>query len=123
MAKMEGELKNDNFSKLIDDCNDALALMGHANKQINLTRKDFLRPELNREYSHLCNHNRPYTQYLFGDDVSKSAREIEDCSKISNRMFQNRPGPFRKNSTQTTQQIPTFPWWIWSRFSRPRLLV
>jgi len=108
MAKMEGELKNDNFSKLIDDCNDALALMGHANKQINLTRKDFLRPELKREYSHLCNHNRPYTKYLFGDDVSKSAREIEDCSKISNRMFQNRPGPFRGTLHRRPNRFPRF---------------
>ena len=49
-----------------------------------------LRPELNQEYSNLCNRNRPFTKYLFGDDVSRSAKEIEDCSKISNRMFQNR---------------------------------
>jgi hypothetical protein len=90
MAKLETNGDGDVFSSLIDECNDVLALLGQANKQINFTRKDFLRPELNKEYSHLCNHNRPVTKYLFGDDVSKSAKEIEDCSKISNRMFQNR---------------------------------
>ncbi|KAH3775300.1 hypothetical protein DPMN_176701 [Dreissena polymorpha] len=57
------------------------------NRQINLTREDFLRPELNAEYSHLCNHSRPVISYLFGDDVSKSARELEDSAKITNRKF------------------------------------
>ena len=89
MAKLEKELKTD-FNSLIDECNDAVALLGQANKQINLARKDFLRPELSREYSHLCHHSRPVTNMLFGDDVSKSAKEIEDVSKISNRMFSNR---------------------------------
>lgn len=99
MAKMETELGNESFGKLIDECNDVLALLGQTNKQINLARKDFIRPELNRDYSHLCNHNRPFTKLLFGDDVSKTAKEIEDCSKISNRMFSNkmgRGGPMRR---------------------------
>lgn len=76
---------------MIDDCNDVLALMGHANKQINLAKKDFLRPELNKDYSHLCSHSRPFTSQLFGDDVSKFARELEECSKISSKTFQSRP--------------------------------
>ena len=37
------------LSKLINDCNDILALMGHSNKQINLARKYFFRPELNKD--------------------------------------------------------------------------
>lgn len=86
LAGIEKE-RNDKFGTIIDECNDSLALLGHANRQINLTRKDFLRPELNAEYSHLCNHSRPVTSYLFGDDVSKSARELEDSAKITNKMF------------------------------------
>ena len=101
MAKMEEFLKEQcgdaddtfcqDFGTTLDECNNALALMGHCNRQINLARKDFFRPQLNKEYSHLCNHNRPYTSFLFGDDVSKDAREIEDCSKISNKIITNRP--------------------------------
>ena len=92
MAKMEGKKdENSEVGTLIDNCNDVLALVGHSNRQINLARKDFLRSEIKQDYTHLCNHNRPFTQHLFGDDVSKSAKELEDCSKITNRMFQNRP--------------------------------
>lgn len=95
MAQMEG---NEAMESLLNNCNDSLALLGHANKQINMVRKDFLRPELKSEYSHLCSQSRPVTKFLFGDDVSKSAKEIEDCSKISFKMFQNRPfrGQFKR---------------------------
>ena len=103
MAKMEADLANSLFGPMIDQCDDVFALLGHANRPINLARKDFLRPELNRDYSHLCSYLRPYTSQLFGDDVSKSARELEDCSKISNKMFQNKPfrgGPTRRRMTR-----------------------
>ena len=92
MAKLETEIGNDRFSKLIDECNDVLALLGHASNQINLARKDLLRPVINRDYDYLCNHRIPYTKFLFGDDISKSAKEIENLSKLSNRLtFNQRP--------------------------------
>ena len=72
-----------NMNEYIDKCNDVLALLGHANRQINTTRRDFPKPELMSEYLHLCSHSVPFTKWLFGDDVSKTAKDIEDCSKIS----------------------------------------
>ncbi|WAR05796.1 hypothetical protein MAR_021165 [Mya arenaria] len=98
MAKLKNSASDSDLGSLIENCNDALALLGHANKQVNLTRKDFLRPELKQEYSHLCSQSRPFTKFLFGDDISKSAKEIKDCSKISYKMFQNRVfrGPIRR---------------------------
>ncbi|XP_053373549.1 uncharacterized protein LOC128546615 [Mercenaria mercenaria] len=99
LAQIESEHSDVQLGTVIDQCNDVLALLGHANKQVNLTRKDFLRPEMSKEYTHLCSQSRPFTKFLFGDDVSKSAKELEDCSKISNRMFDRRPfrgGPTRR---------------------------
>lgn len=79
----EGEL---NMPEIIEGCHSAIALMGHANYQVNMTRRDLLRPELKREYSHLCTHSLPVTKELFGDDVSKTAREIEDFAKIGSKL-------------------------------------
>ena len=90
-ANAGGAIDGEFLAKLIEDSNDVLALLGHTNKQINVARKDFLRKEINSEYSHLCNHNLPVTKFLFGDDVSQSAKQIEDCSKLSNKMFSPRP--------------------------------
>ena len=38
----------DRKKEILDGCNDALALMGHANYKVNITRRDLLRPELKR---------------------------------------------------------------------------
>ncbi|KAH3844456.1 hypothetical protein DPMN_086714 [Dreissena polymorpha] len=73
-AKLKAEIGNDIFSKLIDECNDVWALQGHSNNRINLARKDRLKPVINRDYNNLCNHRIPYTNFLFGDDISKSAK-------------------------------------------------
>ena len=70
----------------IEGINDAIALLGHTNKQINMLRRDLLKPELRNEYNHLCTHSLPYTNQLFGDDVSKTAKEIEECSKMGYKL-------------------------------------
>jgi hypothetical protein len=81
MAKLETKVENDVFSGSNDECNDVLALLGQANKQINFTQKDFLRPNLIKNI---------VIYVIIIDPFPRSAKEIEDCSKISNRMFQNR---------------------------------
>lgn len=96
LADVENELddtQKTKLGKIIDECNDSLALFGHANKQVNMTRRELIKPELRYEYLHLCAQTVPYTSWLFGDDISKTAKEIEDCSKIGHKL--NRGGSFR----------------------------
>ena len=80
--------KNDgtNMNEYFDKCNDVLAPLGHASRHIHTTRRDFRKPELMSENLHLCSHSVPFTKWLFGDDVSKTAKDIEDCSKIGNKL-------------------------------------
>ena len=89
MAKLD----TDENSEVLDNCNDTIALLGHANRQINLARRDFMKPDLDANYVHLCAQSMPYTSYLFGDDVSKAAKDIEDTRKIGSRLggYQGRP--------------------------------
>lgn len=86
MSAMAGKLQCDGDNEVLDQLNDILAILGHANVQINMARRDLLRPELRQEYAHLCNHSYPFTNELFGDDVSKTAKEIEDCNKMGTRL-------------------------------------
>lgn len=60
--------------------------MGHANRQLNLARREFMKPDVNSNYGHLCAQSVPYTSLLFGDDVSKAAKDVEETRKIGNRM-------------------------------------
>lgn len=53
------------------------------------------------EYTHLCSQNFKYTDYLFGDDVPKTVKDITDCSKISNKIgIDFRGGGFCDRSTR-----------------------
>jgi hypothetical protein len=52
-----------------------------------LARNAFLRSEIKQDYTRLCNHSRQFTQYPLGDDVSKSAKELEHSSKISEEIM------------------------------------
>jgi hypothetical protein len=70
------------LGKIIDECSDSLALFGHANGQVNMTRQELIKPQLRYEYLHLCAQTVPYTSWLFGDDISKTAKEIVDSQKF-----------------------------------------
>lgn len=96
LAVLEKEVddsQKQKLEKIVDECNDSLALLGHANRQMNMTRRDLIKPELRYEYLLLCAQSVPYTAWLFGDDISKTAKEIEDCSKIGHKLqYSNRGG-------------------------------
>lgn len=53
MALQESE-GDTSVGEYIDSCNDALALLGHSNRQMNMTRRDLIKPDLSYDYLHLC---------------------------------------------------------------------
>lgn len=98
IAKLVNELsdckKKENgdvpYQKLISLGTDALGLLGHLNRNINLARRDFQRPDLSDEYYHLCSPTVPFTEYLYGDDVSKKVSDIDSVNKISRKVRRGR---------------------------------
>ena len=68
----------DDNNNAIDGCNDALSILGHTNRKVNITRRELMKPEMCSEYVHVCAQSVEYTSFIFGDDVQKSAKEIED---------------------------------------------
>ena len=65
--------------------NGALALLGHANHRNNLTRRFIIKREINQKYVHLCADKAPMTRFLFGDDVSQSAKAIEELERLKTK--------------------------------------
>ncbi|MPC54113.1 hypothetical protein E2C01_048020 [Portunus trituberculatus] len=66
--------------------NGALALLGNANYK-NLARRFAMKCEINHKYAHLCSSKVPITRFLFGDDVSQSAKQTEDSEKLKNKFI------------------------------------
>ena len=70
----------------VDMISGALALLGNANHRNNLTRRFIIKREINPRYTHLCSDKVPMTRFLFGDDVSQSAKQNEESEKLKNKI-------------------------------------
>ncbi|XP_071524989.1 uncharacterized protein [Panulirus ornatus] len=71
--------------------NGALALLGHANHKNNRARRFIIKREINHKYAHLCSDKVPMTRLLFGDDVSLSAKHIEESEKLRSKIAPRKP--------------------------------
>ena len=64
----------------------ALVLTMSGNREINLRRREFLRPHLNSKYSALCNPSTPITSELFGDDINKEIDQLTKSSQLGTKL-------------------------------------
>lgn len=66
---------------------DAIALLGHASHELSLCRRANMKPSLDQGYTGLCSDKVQVTNYLFGDDLAGSIKEVQElntlCSKIA----------------------------------------
>ncbi|MPC55315.1 hypothetical protein E2C01_049247 [Portunus trituberculatus] len=81
LDKVAQDVGNPVVVQEVGKINGALALLGHANHRTNLARHFIMRHEINQKYAHLCSDKVPMTRFLFGDDVSQSAKQIEETEK------------------------------------------
>ena len=88
---------------------DSFELLANASMDINISRKDIIRPELDKA-SHLANRDKPITAELFGDDVDQEFKKIEASNKLSDSMKKKRFSPYPplkpyQNKAKFVQQI------------------
>ena len=72
-----------NLDEFVVAVTNALALLGRANVDLSLRRREFLRPCLNQEYSTLCSTQHPVTTLLFGDDLPSQLANIKTTNRIA----------------------------------------
>ena len=60
---------------------EGLALVAHAFYEMNNLRKDLIKPELNKRYVHLCKPTVRPTEWLFGDQLSKTVKDLDEEQK------------------------------------------
>ena len=73
---------------------DALSLLTHVNYELNMQRKQLMKPDIGRDYASLCSPHVPFTDWLFGDDLQKQLKGIGDVNKIGAKV-QGHRGPHR----------------------------
>ena len=70
------------FSKL----KDGIALLADTCHEVGLVRKRALRPHIKEQFRSLCGSQNPITTHLFGDDLSKVTTELNESSKLANKI-------------------------------------
>ena len=62
------------------------AILLSANRELNLKRRDLIRPDLNKQYASLCNPSTAVSTFLFGDDLNKEVEELTKSHKLSSKV-------------------------------------
>ena len=65
----------------------AFGCLGAANFEFSQRRKELLKTEINNEFAHLCAQKHPYTELLFGDNISNTVEELCSVNKLSNKII------------------------------------
>ena len=85
-----------------------LALAG--NWELNLRRRESLKPDLNAQFASLCNQTTPITSELFGDDLGKEIDEVSRANKLSRKLCSKRSSPrgYQPYNAQHRQRSSSF---------------
>ena len=65
---------------------DAVTLTGLAQQDLYLKRRELLKPDMNPEYRQLCSSHVPVTTLLFGDDLPKSIKDLNETNKVAGKL-------------------------------------
>ena len=72
-------------SEILPVIGDAITFLGHASFLASLKRRDFLKPDIAVAYHSVCSKSNPVTTFLFGDELPKHIKDIEEVDKIARK--------------------------------------
>ena len=76
---------------------DGVLLMATANIELNLRRREALKPEFYTSYPSLCAPSNPITTELFGDDLPKAVKDITDTKRITSKLSKETKQTFKRS--------------------------
>lgn len=76
----------------------SLILMGYSVNEVNLKRRDLIKPDLNDQFRQLCGTQTPISKLLFGDDLPKSVKEINEINRVGQRVSSKTNSSYSKHS-------------------------
>ena len=56
-------------------------------RQLSFVQREFIRPELAKDFQSLCTEEIAMTDNLFGDDLNKRMKEAELASKVASKNY------------------------------------
>ena len=78
-----------------DSQQDAFTCLANANFELNMMRRELIKPDLNMKYSQLCKPTVQVTENLFGDDLSKNIKDLSEVHKATGMVMKAGRQQFR----------------------------
>ena len=86
VARLADQLKDTKQRELLAIAMDALAILGRVDRDLNLKRREFLRPGLSDNFKHLFTKTQAITDQLFGDDLAENIKTISDGLQVTKKL-------------------------------------
>lgn len=98
---MDKCLKQDNDSDIFDLACDSFQLLAYAHRDTSNIRRHMLKPVVSKPYRKLCTPSTPVTENLFGDDLHKQIKDLNETKKFTHTLSS---GQKNKRKSYTYQQ-------------------
>jgi len=98
-------------SQIIDHGMKSLKMLAYANRNLNMARREMLRPSLYTKYQRICNNEQlgaNASGLLFGPDFGRQMRDIDDAHKLGQKI-QRQQAPAQQQQQQHTQRFQPYP--------------
>ncbi|XP_038073153.1 uncharacterized protein LOC119741467 [Patiria miniata] len=96
--------KSVDHKTLVTNLLDSMAIIGHTVTQLNFRRRELIKPDLNQQYSSLCSAQVPVTGLLFGDDLPKQCKDIQETNKLGQKFGQRSSSSAAPKSDRARQR-------------------
>ena len=83
-AKGKGEVPD--ISKTVRQIPDSVALLTHANCDVNQRRRELTQPDLNKSYQQIYAEHVSVTGFLFGDELSQKIEDINATNRVGQKL-------------------------------------
>ena len=75
--------------------------MGHSINEVNIKRRELIKPDLNVQFKQLCGSHMPVTKLLFEDDLPKSVKEISETNNVGVKVSSKSPTHYNKQQKRS----------------------
>ena len=83
-------------NEVVNNFMDGVLLLANANMELNVRRREALRPELHASCRYLSAPSNPISSELFGDDLPKAVKDITDTNRITSKLQRDKKESYRR---------------------------
>ena len=73
---------------------DTFQMLAFTSAALSQKRKELIKPDLDKSYKRLCGGKRPVSTWLFGDELTKQIKDINESQKVGRKVTGHSPGHY-----------------------------